>query len=125
MAVLIVVNDPKDWPLVVPGTELVDARSYLTEPEYASLKGARVFNLCRTYRDILVKGVLLPKETYGPSAISRGSDSTRIVVLRNPTWEPATYTVKLDESIGLKCDGPIEARRLHPAEKVLGTYKRG
>ncbi len=50
MAVLIVVNDPKDWPLVVPGTELVDARSYLTEPEYASLKGARVFNLCRTYR---------------------------------------------------------------------------
>ena len=46
-------------------------------------------------------------------------------MLRNPTWEPVTYTVKLDESIGLKGDGPVEARRLHPSEEMLGTFTRG
>jgi len=50
MGVLIVVNDPKHWPLAMPGTQVVDARAYLTEPEYAGLRGARVFNLCRSYR---------------------------------------------------------------------------
>lgn len=108
---------------LVLGPELYGSPWFLRDDEYPKL--ARIYNLCRTYRDIIIDGVLLPKETYGPSAISRGSDSTRIVVLRNPTWEPVTYTVKLDESIGLKCDGPIEARRLHPSEQILGTFKRG
>ncbi|GIX47256.1 MAG: ribosomal protein S6 modification protein [Candidatus Tectimicrobiota bacterium] len=50
MAVLIVVNNPKDWPLAVPGVEVVAARAYLTEPRYSALKGGKVFNLCRSYR---------------------------------------------------------------------------
>jgi glutathione synthase/RimK-type ligase-like ATP-grasp enzyme len=50
MDFLIVVNNPKDWPLDLPGVELVSARTYLTEAAYAERRGARVFNLCRSYR---------------------------------------------------------------------------
>jgi glutathione synthase/RimK-type ligase-like ATP-grasp enzyme len=47
---LIVVDDPSDWPLEIEGIDLVAARSYLTDPAYAKLRSAKVFNLCRYYR---------------------------------------------------------------------------
>ena len=50
MQTLIVVNDPEDWPLALPGVELVPARTYLTDPHYSDLRGTRVYNLCRSYR---------------------------------------------------------------------------
>jgi glutathione synthase/RimK-type ligase-like ATP-grasp enzyme len=50
MAILVVVNSPRDWPLRFEGAEIVGAREYLTDASYASLKGAKVFNLCRSYR---------------------------------------------------------------------------
>lgn len=50
MAILIVVNTPHNWPLQVSGVEIVAARSYLTDPKYSDLRGAKVFNLCRSYR---------------------------------------------------------------------------
>lgn len=50
MQTLIVVNDPKDWPLEIEGIKLVAARSYLTDSYYAKLPKAKVFNLCRYYR---------------------------------------------------------------------------
>ena len=50
MANLIVVNNPKDWTFQIPGVELVAARSYLTEETYGSMRQARVFNLCKSYR---------------------------------------------------------------------------
>ena len=50
MLTLIVVNDPGDWPLEIKGIELVAARAYLTDPAYAKLRSAQVFNLCRYYR---------------------------------------------------------------------------
>ena len=50
MHILIVVNDPEDWTLSIPGVELVDARSYLTVPRYGQMRQVRVFNLCRSYR---------------------------------------------------------------------------
>lgn len=50
MAVLIVVNSPKYWPMRIPGVEVVPARAYLTDPTYSEGRGARVFNLCRSYR---------------------------------------------------------------------------
>lgn len=48
--VLIVVDDPEDLTLRFEGVEVVTARDYLTSPEYGSMKGARVFNLCRSFR---------------------------------------------------------------------------
>ena len=50
MKVLIVVNDPKDWPLAISEVEIVPARAYLTDAVYAEMTSARVFNLCKSYR---------------------------------------------------------------------------
>lgn len=49
MPILIVVEDPKLWPLDVPDTEIVPARKYLTDKRFVEMKRAKVFNLCRTY----------------------------------------------------------------------------
>lgn len=50
MAILMVVSNPKNWPLSIPGVEVVSSRSYLTDPKYALMKNAKIFNLCRSYR---------------------------------------------------------------------------
>ncbi len=50
MLILVVVNNLQEWPLKVPGVEVVAARSYLVDPRYAGLNGAKVFNFCRSYR---------------------------------------------------------------------------
>jgi len=47
---LVVVNNEKDWPLDLPGVEVIDVRSYLTGPEFATGRATTVFNLCRSYR---------------------------------------------------------------------------
>jgi hypothetical protein len=91
---------------------------FLRDEEYPKL--ARIFNLHRKYRDILVSGMVLPEERYGPHAVSRGDDTTRLITLRNLTWEPVTYEVALDESIGLGAGETREARLFHPYEEILG-----
>ena len=50
MPALIVVNNSKEWPFHIPGVEVVDARTYLTKPEYGEVRGIKLFNLCRSYR---------------------------------------------------------------------------
>lgn len=50
MPILIIANDPKEWTFEIPGVDVVDARSYLTKPEYSDVRGVKVFNLCRSYR---------------------------------------------------------------------------
>jgi glutathione synthase/RimK-type ligase-like ATP-grasp enzyme len=48
--ILIIANSQKDWPFRIPDADLVDAWSYLTQPEFSELRGVKVFNLCRSYR---------------------------------------------------------------------------
>jgi glutathione synthase/RimK-type ligase-like ATP-grasp enzyme len=48
--ILIVVNNVKEWPFHIPGVEVVDAWSYLTLPEYGTMRAVKLFNLCRSYR---------------------------------------------------------------------------
>lgn len=50
MNILIVVNNARDWPLDIPGVQVIPARAYLTEPAYGEERRTRVFNLCKTYR---------------------------------------------------------------------------
>jgi glutathione synthase/RimK-type ligase-like ATP-grasp enzyme len=50
MSILIVVNNPNDWPLRITGVQVVAAKNYLSDPEFSELRGAKVFNLCRSYR---------------------------------------------------------------------------
>lgn len=50
MALLLVVDRPEDWPLELPGVEVVPARTYVADPRFSTLRGAKLFNLCRSYR---------------------------------------------------------------------------
>ena len=50
MPILLVVNNPKNWPLEIPGVDVVQARRYITDPVFTHVPGARVFNLCTSYR---------------------------------------------------------------------------
>jgi hypothetical protein len=88
-------------------------------------KMARLFNLHRRFRDILVNGMVLPEKNYGPHAVSRGGDNTRFITLRNLSWEPVTYTIRLDGSIGLETKGKAELRRFHPSERIYGLFEPG
>jgi glutathione synthase/RimK-type ligase-like ATP-grasp enzyme len=47
---LVVVNNPKNWPLDIPGIEVITAKDYVTDPAYTLLKNAKVFNLSSSYR---------------------------------------------------------------------------
>lgn len=50
MQVLIIVDEPKDWPIEIAGVQVVSARSYLTEARYQNLHNTKVFNLCSSYK---------------------------------------------------------------------------
>ncbi len=103
--------------------ELYGSPWFLRDDEFPKL--ARIYNLCRRYRDIAVNGMILPSEDFGQNAVSRGDHKTRIVVLRNTNWEPETFSIPLDETIGLKADGPFNVRRLHVSEECLGSFSEG
>jgi len=96
---------------------------FLRDDEYPRL--ARIFNLARKYRDIMVDGMVLPEASYGEKAVVRGDGSTRLLTLRNLTWEPITCRVKLDEEIGLTTGSRVELRQYHPTERIIGTFKKG
>lgn len=47
---LIILNNPAHWTFDMDEVEVVSAKDYLSQKTYASMKNARVFNLCRSYR---------------------------------------------------------------------------
>ncbi len=94
----------------------------LNDNEFSKL--AFIYNVHKKYRDILVDGTVLG-ESYGPNAVSRGNGKTQLLSLRNLNWEPSTYSIKLNEEIGLNGDGPITLLQLHPTEKLIGTFSKG
>ena len=96
---------------------------FLRDDEYPKL--ARLFNLHRRYGDILVNGIRLPEDRCGPFAVSRGDGSTRFITLRNLTWDPVTYSLTLDGSIGLERQPTVEVRRFHPTERIMGKFAWG
>jgi glutathione synthase/RimK-type ligase-like ATP-grasp enzyme len=49
MSALIVVERPENWPLDIPGTEVVTATDYLTDSRFVAQRRAKVYNLCRSY----------------------------------------------------------------------------
>ncbi|MEO8949224.1 MAG: hypothetical protein ABI308_12495, partial [Mucilaginibacter sp.] len=95
----------------------------LRDDEYAKL--ARLFNLHKKYGDILANGKVLPTDEYGENAVSRGNGATRFITLRNVSWSPKSYTIKLDSTIGLiNSNNPVEVRQIHPSEKIIGIFKK-
>lgn len=98
----------------------------LRDDEFAKL--ARIFNLARKYRTILVDGSVLPKRRYGEHAVTRGDGKTQLLTLRNLSWQPITYTLRLSNEIGLiKPDEQkqYEVRQFHPSEHIIGDFSYG
>lgn len=95
----------------------------LKDDEYPLL--ARIFNLHRKYRDILVAGMQLSEKEYGLNAVSRGDDHTRFITLRNLSWQPVSFNVKLDKTVGLKGISNVEVRICHPTERIEGNFPYG
>ncbi len=50
MRTLVIVDKPSDWPLELPGIEVVPAGDYLTGSQWSKARGLRIFNICRSYR---------------------------------------------------------------------------
>ena len=95
----------------------------LRDEEYSRL--AYIFNLHRDYRDIMVNGMRLPEEQYGPDAMSCGDGKTRMITLRNLSWEPVTYHVRISCETGLDKAGQFSVRMYHPYIYDLGKHKYG
>ena len=84
---------------------------------------ARIYNLHARYADILVNGFTLPAE-FGANAVSRGSDSVRLICTGNDTWEAKTISLPLDETIGLAAtDAPVQVTLRFPYDQYVGVYK--
>ena len=92
----------------------------LRDDEFPKL--ARIFNLHRKYRDIIVDGSVLPEASYGPYAVSRGNDKTRLVTLRKLSWNPVEYEVSLGDEIGISGSESVKLIQIHPYEKFIGSF---
>jgi hypothetical protein len=94
----------------------------LSDKEFPKL--ARIYNLHRKFRDILVNGMVLPN-SYGMYPVSRGDAQTRLITLRNLSWTDREQTVHLNEEIGLTKGKTVQVRIYHPVEKIVGTCRYG
>lgn len=94
----------------------------LSDKEFPKL--ARIFNLSKLYAPLLVDGMRLP-ERYGRNAVSRGDGKSRLITLRNMSWQPLEVDMKLGEEIGLQDNNRIYMSILHPTECSMGRYKYG
>ena len=47
---LIILDNPSEWKISVPGIEVYSARDYLTREEFRKRRNVKVYNLCKSYR---------------------------------------------------------------------------
>jgi hypothetical protein len=92
----------------------------MRDDEYAYL--AFIFNLHRQYNNIMVNGMVLPEDKYGTNAVSRGNGKTRLITLRNLSWEPKKFNITLGEEIGLTQKKKVKVRLYHPYIYDMGTH---
>ena len=50
VSILVVIENPEECPLQLQGIEPVAARTYLTDSSFASMRGVKIFNICKSYR---------------------------------------------------------------------------
>ncbi len=85
-------------------------------------KLARIFNLHRLYRDILVDALNLDESIYGNGAVARGDDKRRFIATGNASWADKTIEVRLDQSIGLSPCAKVQVCTHFPYEQLVGVY---
>lgn len=95
----------------------------LSDDEFPKL--ARIYNLHKKYNDILIDGIILPEDDYGPHTVSRGDADTRLLTLRNLSWNSKTYHITLDDEIGISEGDQFLVKQLHPTEHSIGIFSPG
>lgn len=93
----------------------------LSDEEFPRL--ARIYNLHKRYKNILVKAVMLPEKQYGKNTVSRGDGKTRFITLKNLNWDTQTVELSLNKTLGLNKSENIRVSRMHPFEKIIGDFK--
>ncbi|MBB3699314.1 hypothetical protein KMW28_25665 [Flammeovirga yaeyamensis] len=84
-------------------------------------KLAQLFNLHQKYREIMVNAKFLP-ESYGEGVVSRGNSSTRLITLKNLSWEKKIVEIDIKD-LGLEDNGQnVSFRSYHPTQRELGDY---
>lgn len=87
---------------------------------------ARIYNLHRRHRKILVDGIPLEDNTaYPPHTVSRGSGSKRFICTGNTSWEIHRMPLRLDTSIGLNPCDRVTVIEHHPYEQLVGEFAYG
>ena len=100
--------------------EIYGSPFFLSDEEFPKL--ARLFNLHRQYRYIMVDGIKLPEAEYGDLAVSRGDENTRIVTIANLGWDTQNRSLSLNSEIGLEPGEKFVVKQLHPVERVIGEF---
>ena len=49
MSGIVVVDQLSDWPVEIPGVDVVTAWDYLTQDEFTRSRRTRIYNLCRSF----------------------------------------------------------------------------
>ena len=94
--------------------------------DFEQARLARIFNLHRRYRDILVDGMIMPEgKNYPDGTVVRGDLSRRFIVTGNMNWKEKVMNVSLNLSIGLAPCDKVTVIIHHPYEKFVGEFDWG
>lgn len=88
---------------------------------------ARIYNLHRRHREILIDGMLPPAELgdLGNNAVFRGDGKRRFFVSGNASWQEKTVRIPLNEKIGLSPCKEVCVTRRFPTELFSGCFAYG
>ncbi len=96
MNTIVVLDDPKAWPLDLPGVDVVSAKQYLVDPTFGDRRSTRLYNLCASYRyQRTGYYVSLLAEARG----HRPMPSTSVMQDLRSTWVPRFEAAGLDATI--------------------------
>ncbi|MGN1078397.1 MAG: hypothetical protein ACI4ST_07755 [Candidatus Gallimonas sp.] len=95
---------------------------FLRDDELPKL--ARIFNLHRRYRDILVDG-MIPQGDFGENAAVRGDGKRRFLATGNASWREKVIRIPLNGEIGLQPCGRVCVTRRFPVEEFIGCFAYG
>ena len=84
----------------------------------------RLIALKRRYNEILVDGITLSEDKFGPNAVSRGNEDIRFITMVNLSWEKTSYTFTPGEETG-NAKGGVYVRSIHPYEEDMGFVAEG
>lgn len=134
MKILVVVDDPKDWPLAVADVSVVAARAYLTDPACAVSQQTQVYNLCKSYRYqslgyyvSLLAEARGHKPLPGVNAIEDMQSQSLVRLLTSGLDDAATKSLKAIKSDEFVLDiyfgaNPV-ARHEHLGRRIFDLFK--